>query len=76
MATTEPKVVKTWDELPPIVFDQGEAFSTRVLERQHRNMFDALTKISATQGCECDSYNGHRCLMCKVRSIAMGGLGV
>jgi len=39
---TEPKVVKTWDELPPVVFDQGDAFSTRVLERKYRKMEEAM----------------------------------
>jgi hypothetical protein len=29
-----------------------------------------LDRIEAIQGCECDSYEGHRCLMCRVREIA------
>jgi hypothetical protein len=34
----------------------------------------ALEKIASTPGCECDSYEGHRCLMCDVRKIALAGL--
>lgn len=70
----EAKVVKTWDELPPVVSDQGEYFSTRVLERKHRKMQSALVKILNINGCECDSYNGHKCLMCQVREIARSGI--
>lgn len=43
------RVVRSWDALPPVVFDQGlrgEAFSTRVLETQHRIMKDALECIA------------------------------
>lgn len=40
-----PKIVKTWDEMPPVVFDGAEAFSTRVLERNYREMQVALQKI-------------------------------
>lgn len=43
----QPRIVKTWDELPPVVFDQGEAFSTRVLERQHREMQSELEMLKA-----------------------------
>ena len=35
----------------------------------------ALSRIQAVQGCECDSYEGHRCLLCRVREIAREGLG-
>lgn len=31
------KIVKTWDELPVVVQNDGEWFSTRVLERKHRD---------------------------------------
>ena len=34
----------------------------------------ALSRIQAVQGCECDNYEGHRCLLCKVREIAREGL--
>ncbi|WP_417459139.1 hypothetical protein [Kordiimonas sp.] len=33
---TDTKIVKTWDELPPVTSSGGEFFSTRVLERKHR----------------------------------------
>jgi hypothetical protein len=36
---------------------------------------DALLQIATIKGCECDDYHGHRCLMCKVRSIANQALG-
>ncbi|MBA3030987.1 MAG: hypothetical protein FP816_19545 [Desulfobacteraceae bacterium] len=42
-----PKIVKTWDEMPPVVFDQCEAFSTRVLEHKFRKMKDALESIAS-----------------------------
>ena len=32
------------------------------------------SRICAVQGCECDSYEGHKCLMCKVREIAREGV--
>lgn len=70
----EPRIVRTWDELPPVVFYQGEYFSTRVLEYKHRKMQSALVKILNVPGCECDSYNGHKCLMCQVREIARNGI--
>jgi hypothetical protein len=40
------KIVQTWDEIPPVVFDQGEAFSTRALERKYRTMQEALEMIA------------------------------
>jgi len=45
---SEVRVVRSWDALPAVVFEQvlhGEVFSTRVLERQHRTMKDALESI-------------------------------
>lgn len=33
----------------------------------------ALKKISELRGCECDEYEGHECLMCKVRGLAREG---
>jgi hypothetical protein len=44
------------------------------IKRQLFRMRQALKNISEKEGCECDSYHGHRCLMCEVRSIAVGGL--
>ena len=31
-----------------------------------------LSRIAAIEGCECDSYEGHVCLMCRVRAMARG----
>ena len=38
----EIKVVRHWDSMPPVLHDQGQAYSTRVLERKYRRMEDAL----------------------------------
>jgi hypothetical protein len=47
MATTaEIRKIKTWDALPPVVFGQGEAFSTRILEHRYRTMENALQTIA------------------------------
>jgi len=43
---TEIQTVKSWDQLPPVVTNQGEAFSTRVLERKYRTMKEALELIA------------------------------
>ena len=32
---SKPKIVQKWDELPPVVWDGEESFSTRVLERKY-----------------------------------------
>ena len=32
-----------------------------------------LSRIEAVQGCECDSYEGHRCVLCRVREMAREG---
>ena len=34
----------------------------------------ALSRIQTVPGCECDAYQDHLCLMCKVREIAREGL--
>jgi hypothetical protein len=39
---------RTWDELPPVVYADGEYFSTRILERNYRKMEDALDLIANT----------------------------
>jgi hypothetical protein len=31
-----PTVARTWDSIPPILFDGPDAISTRVLEKRHR----------------------------------------
>jgi len=33
-----PKIVTSWDQLPPVVVADGELFSTRVLEERYRKM--------------------------------------
>jgi len=43
---TNPIVVKSWDQLPPVVSDQGEYFSTRLLERKYREMKITLEAIA------------------------------
>lgn len=40
--SNETRVVQTWDELPPVVSDGGEHFSTRVLERKYRELENQL----------------------------------
>lgn len=42
----EVRVVKTWDELPPFVSNGCDVFSTRVLEKKSREMFNALEFIA------------------------------
>lgn len=42
------KIVKSWDAMPPIVYDGIEAFSTRILERNYREM-ERVLKFIASQ---------------------------
>jgi len=46
---SEIKTVRHWDSMPPVLHDQGQAYSTRVLERKYRLMMEALEDI-ANQG--------------------------
>lgn len=39
---------RTWDEVPPVVYAEGEYFSTRILAHNYRNMQDALELIANT----------------------------
>lgn len=39
------RLVKTWDELPPVLQDGGEFFSTRVLERKHREAVEVAKAL-------------------------------
>ena len=39
------RVVTTWDELPPVLQDGGELFSTRVLERKHRESVEVAKAL-------------------------------
>lgn len=41
---------------------------------RERRLAAALLAIAKMRGCECDSYHGHRCLMCRVRTIATEAL--
>jgi hypothetical protein len=38
----EPKIVKIWDEINPVVYDGKEALSTRLLERNYRQLRECL----------------------------------
>ena len=39
------RIARTWDSIPPVVYDGDEAISTRVLERQHRDLLEALEDL-------------------------------
>ena len=39
------KIVRHWDAMPPVLHDQGMAYSTRVLERKYRWMEEALESM-------------------------------
>jgi len=43
--TVQPRVVTTWDSLPPVVEAYGETFSTRVLAYNYSKMQKALESI-------------------------------
>ena len=43
--SVEPRIVRDWDSLPPVVEVYGETFSTRVLAYNYRNMQKALEAI-------------------------------
>ena len=38
--------------------------------RQSERLKATLTRIAAIEGCECDSYEGHTCVLCRVRAMA------
>ena len=42
--------------------------------KQHDTMQNALRLIIRIEGCECDDYNGHKCVLCRIRDIAGSGL--
>jgi len=46
MEPRKPKIVRSWDEMPPVVFDGDEAFSTRLLERRYRKMEEFCRLVS------------------------------
>lgn len=41
------KTVKTWDEIPPTLYDGDEAFSLRLLEKKYRAMESAMQTFIA-----------------------------
>jgi hypothetical protein len=41
----EPRIVRDWDSMPPVVEAYGEVFSTRVLTIYYRRMKEALESI-------------------------------
>jgi hypothetical protein len=41
------------------------------LEKTQR-LESTLARIAAVEGCECDSYEGHKCVLCRVRAMARG----
>jgi len=45
-----------------------------VLQDQKTAMLSALMSIASILGCECDSYEGHKCALCIVRDMARQGL--
>lgn len=42
---SEPTIIRNWDCMPPVVYADGEIYSTRVLAEQHRIMREALFAI-------------------------------
>ena len=42
---SEIKIVKSWDSMPPVLYDGAEAFSTRLLERKYRLMQEAMEEF-------------------------------
>jgi len=45
----------------------------RLAVREIERLRGILSRIEAVPGCECDSYEGHRCVLCRVREIAREG---
>lgn len=43
---SEIRIAKSWDSIPPVLYDGDEAISTRVLEKQYR---EAATEIARQQ---------------------------
>ena len=40
------------------------------LAAENERLKAALRRISETDGCECDTFEGHTCVLCRVRRIA------
>ena len=43
----EPTIVTNWDSMPPEVYAEGEAYSTRVLAMKYQKMEAALKKFKS-----------------------------
>lgn len=41
----EPTIIRHWEQLPPVVIAEGEAVSTRVLEKQYRDLEEENKKL-------------------------------
>ena len=65
-----------WEDAPeflkPVLKECADRLLTAADEIER--MTATLSRIQAVPGCECDSYEGHKCLMCRVREIAREGL--
>jgi hypothetical protein len=44
---TDIKIVKSWDAMPPVLYDGDEAFSTRLLEKQYRELEQRNKELEA-----------------------------
>ena len=47
MSAGEPIIARTWDQLPPTVYSDGEWYSTRVLADQHRKQAAEIERLRA-----------------------------
>lgn len=70
-AMTHGEIVMRLNEVPELQYE-ASVLSDRYtnMEKRANELREALEKIEKMQGCECDQYHGHSCLMCKVRHIA------
>lgn len=41
----EPTIIRHWEQLPPVVIAEGEAVSTRLLEKQYRDLEEENKKL-------------------------------
>lgn len=54
----------------------GRYIADRSNENEISVLRGKLARIAAIEGCECDSYTGHRCMLCRVRALAYDELRV
>ena len=73
---SEPRVVRTWDELPPVVEAEGEVFSTRVLEHRyraleasHRRLVDAVSVISRYEMMKPREYDEFKAALAEAETL-------